>query len=180
MKVEVYSIFCSPIEQQVLFRIFRHLVEATAPAENIGHIHILFQSTGGTVGDCVCLYNLFRSYTLDLTLYNAGAIQSGAVTAYLGAQRRKTSAHAQFMIHRSHCSAEFASLSRLESTLDSVRKDDARTEAIIRTRSRLPDAVWERMKDSDVFLSGAEAVEYGLADEIGEFSPPPGSQIHLL
>jgi ATP-dependent Clp protease protease subunit len=179
-KDEAYSIFCGAIDQQVVARIFRNLVDVTHTVENIGHLHVLFQSTGGTVGDCVCLHNLFRAFPLDLTLYNVGAIQSGAVTSYLGAKRRQTSAHAQFMLHRSHCSAQFASLSRLESTAHSLRMDDARTEAIVRAHTTLPDEMWIRMRESDVFLSGIEAVTYGLADEIGEFAPPPGSRLYLL
>jgi ATP-dependent Clp protease protease subunit len=177
---EIYGIFCGPIDQPVLSRIFRHLAETTTRADHPRHVHILFQSTGGTVGDCICLYNLFRGYPLDLTLYNVGAIQSGAVTSYLGARRRKTCAHAQFMIHRSHCSPQHASLNHLEAAVESLRFDDARTEAILRAHTRLPERAWSRIREGDVFLSAAEAIDYGLADEIGDFAPPPGAQIYFL
>jgi ATP-dependent Clp protease protease subunit len=179
-KAEAYAIFCGPIEQNVLARFFKNLVEATTAREDVKYFHILFQSTGGTVGDCVCLHNLLRSYPRDLTLYNAGMVQSGAVTAYLGAKRRKTSAHSQFMIHRAHCTGQFASITRLESTAACLRMDDARTEAILRTCTRLPDEILDQMAFGDVFLTGPEAVKYGLADEIAEFSPPPGLGIYTL
>lgn len=179
-KVEIYSAFCGPIEQQILVRIMRHLVDATAMVETVSGIHILFQSGGGTVGDCVCLYNLLRSFPMDVTLYNGGAIQSGAVTAYLGAKRRRTSAHAQFMLHPSHCSAEFAGRRRLESTLDAMRGDEARTETIVRTHTQLPEALWAQVQEREIFFSGADAVRYGIADEIAEFAPPPGTRIHWL
>jgi ATP-dependent Clp protease protease subunit len=179
-KADVYAIFCGPIEQGVLARFFKNLVETTSERNDGGHLHMLFQSTGGTVGDCVCLHNLFRAYPRVLTLYNAGTIQSGAVTAYLGAASRKASAHAQFMIHRAHCTAQFASITRLESTAVCLRMDDQRTEAILRSRTRLPEEVWGRMATGDVYLSGYDAVAYGLADEIAEFSPPHGTRIYTL
>jgi ATP-dependent Clp protease, protease subunit len=178
--VEAYAIFCGPINQPVLVRIVQHLLRATTPDTQIRGIHLLFQSSGGTVGDCVCLYNLFRSFPLELTLYNAGSIQSGAVTAYLGARRRIASPHAQFMIHRSHCTAEFVNLQHLESTGASMKLDDDRTEAILRAHTRLPDSVWRKMNETNVFISGAEAVAYGLADEIGDFAPAPGAAVYFV
>jgi ATP-dependent Clp protease protease subunit len=179
-KPDVYAIFCGPIEQGVLARFFKSLVDMTTAREEAKHFHIMFQSTGGTVGDCVCLHNLFLHFPRVLTLYNSGTIQSGAVTAYLGASNRKASAHSQFMIHRAHCTAQFASIARLESTAVCLRMDDQRTEAILRSRTRLPEDIWTRMARGDVFLSGPEAVEYGLADEIAEFSPPHGQRIFQL
>lgn len=177
---DAYAVFCGPIDQQVLGRVSQTLLRATRPRKGVAHIHLLFQSTGGTVGDCVCLYNLLRSLPVELTLYNAGAIQSGAVTAYLGAKHRKTSAYAQFMIHRSYCSPQFATLPRLEASVNSLRLDDERTEAIIRSQTHIPEALWTKMKETDVFFSGLEAVEYGVADAIGEFSPPSGAQVYYL
>ena len=179
-KGDAYAVFCGTIDHHVIVRVFQELLQATNPKRNVSHLHLVFQSTGGTVGDCVCLYNLFRSFTVGLTLYNTGAIQSGAVTSYLGAKRRKTSPYAQFMLHRCHCSAQFENLNHLESTANSVRLDDARTEAIIRAHTRLPEAVWAKLNDGAVFLSATEAVEYGFADEIGEFCPAAGSQVHCL
>jgi ATP-dependent Clp protease protease subunit len=177
-KEDAYAVFCGAIEHQTLIGFFPQLLATTNPDRHIGHLHLAFQSTGGTVGDCISLYNLFRAFTVDLTLYNIGALQSGAVTAYLGAPHRKISPHAHLMIHPCHCSAQFDTLSVLESTANSVRLDDARTEAIIRAHTRLPERLWATSKEAAVFLSAAEAVEYGFADEIAEFCPRPGAQVY--
>jgi ATP-dependent Clp protease protease subunit len=177
---EVYGVFCGMINQQGLAAIIERLTKATAAQEHVTHVHLLFQSVGGSVGDCVCLYNVLRGYSLGLTLYNAGSIQSGAVTAYLGAQHRKASRHSLFMLHRAHTTLNAAASPTLESAVTSVRMDDVRTEAIIREHTRLPDALWERFRSADLFLTAAEAVSYGFADEIGDFAPPPGTRVFFI
>src|SRR5215217_2667776 len=58
-------------------------------AQRVAHVHMLFQSNGGTVCDGVCLYNFFRSLPISLTLYNTGSVAPVAVVAYLGAHERK-------------------------------------------------------------------------------------------
>ncbi len=93
---EIYTMFCAGIEQATAQKIVRCLTAASV--NQVKHVHILFQSAGGYVGEGVFLYNLFRSMPIELTLYNVGQLSSAAVVAYLGAKRRKTSAHATFII----------------------------------------------------------------------------------
>ena len=175
--LEVYCIFCGIIDQAAVQRIFQTLVTATNPANNVKHIHLLFQSSGGNVGDGVCLYNFFKSLPVDLTLYNAGSVSSIAVIAYLGAEKRKTSTRATFVIHRSHVSPQFATATRLQSFAESLTVEDQRTESILREHIKLPDEKWSDFTNQELFFSGEEAVKIGLADEVGEFSPPKGTQI---
>jgi ATP-dependent protease ClpP protease subunit len=66
---------------------------------NVPAFHLFFQSSGGSVGDGIALYNYFKTLTLDLTIYNPGSVCSIATIAYLGAKRRKTSANAIFTVH---------------------------------------------------------------------------------
>jgi ATP-dependent Clp protease protease subunit len=101
LSLDAYGVFCGQIDQAALQRIFQNLSLATNPALNIKSVHLLFQSSGGFVGDGVCLYNFFRSFPVDLTLYNVGSVLSIATIAYLGAKTRKASARAMFGIHRS-------------------------------------------------------------------------------
>jgi ATP-dependent protease ClpP protease subunit len=94
----VYGMFCGGIEQATAQKIVNAL--AIAGNAKVKHIHLLFQSAGGYVGDGVFLYNLFRSIPIEITLYNVGQISSAGVIAYLGAKARKTAKTATFMIHR--------------------------------------------------------------------------------
>jgi ATP-dependent Clp protease protease subunit len=172
---DVYMVFCGGIDQAALQRIFGNLSLATNPAKQVRAVHLLFQSTGGNVGDGVCLYNFFRAFPIDLVIYNVGTVWSAAALAYLGAVKRKTSARASFMLHRTHVSPKFAKASTLKAIANSIALDDSRIESILRDHITLED--WSAIDQQDVFFSGEEAIKIGLANEIGEFAPPPRTQL---
>jgi len=73
----VYATFAGPIDQQTLPRIFQNFAGATQ--RGVRELHLLFQSTGGVVGDGISLYNYIRTLPLDLHIYNTGAVHSIAV-----------------------------------------------------------------------------------------------------
>lgn len=173
---EVYAVFAGGIDQGAVNRIFANL--AGAMERKFEKVHLLFQSFGGVVGDGVCLYNFFKSLPIELTLYNVGAVQSIASIAYLGAKKRKTSAHATFMIHKTVISiANLTPADRLKAVTESMALDDKRTDTILRSHLKLPDTQWDNLSRNDLVFSGEEAIKIGLATEIGEFAPPPGTQI---
>jgi ATP-dependent Clp protease protease subunit len=171
----VYAVFSDNINQATVQRIFFNF--AVGMANKVTHIHLLFQSSGGFVGDGICLYNFFKSLPIDLTIYNVGAVQSAAVISYLGAAKRKTSSRAIFMVHRTTIGAQTATAARLKGTTKMLSLDDVRTESILREHLKLADEEWTALDYQDVFFSGEEATKNGIADEIGEFSPPSGTQI---
>jgi ATP-dependent Clp protease protease subunit len=167
-------VFCGAIDQASVQRIFNGLT--TASVQNVKEAHVLFQSLGGSVGDGIALYNFFAGLTLDLTLYNVGNVSSAALIAYLGAKKRKTSAFATFMTHRTSGPAQAFEAARLKAITESVILDDQRTEAILRKHISMPENRWAAL-ESDLLFSAEDAVKYGVADEIAEFAPPLGSKI---
>jgi ATP-dependent Clp protease protease subunit len=175
---EVYAIYCSGIEQANSQKVVNGLT--VAMANKVRHVHLLFQSAGGYIADGVFLYNLFRSIPIELTLYNVGQISSAGVTAYLGARHRKTAANATFMLHRSTNSPQFATAAKLHHAAKSLVLDDERTETIVKSHVKFPPELWEELKYHDIYVSGEEAVKFGIADELGEFSPPAGTQVFNL
>lgn len=66
---EVYGVFCGAIDAASTQRIFSSMATATNPALSVTHVHLLFQTSGGLVGDGVALYNFFKAYPLPLTIY---------------------------------------------------------------------------------------------------------------
>jgi ATP-dependent protease ClpP protease subunit len=84
---EVYGTFSGPINPDAVQRIFNQFAIVSNPTNNIEHVHFLFQSIGGSVGDGVALYNFFRAFTVPLTPYNCGNVASIATIAYLGGAR---------------------------------------------------------------------------------------------
>ena len=175
---EVHAVYAGAIDTSALARIFRGC--ATAINNNVAHLHLLMQSTGGFVGDGICLYNFFRVMPIPLTLYNAGGLQSIATLAFLGANDRKVSACASFMVHRTHLSPEWANADRLRASASLAILDDERTENILREHLALPEELWLRHRYEDIFISAEDAVKYGLATAIGDFAPPLGGKIHAL
>lgn len=173
---EVYAVFCDNVNQASVQRIFNGLT--TAMATKVKAVHLLFQSNGGFVGDGIALYNFFKALPIDFTIYNVGQVSSVAVIAYLGARRRKTGAHAMFMMHRTTSPGQPATAFELEGVAKSLSLDDRRTESILSEHVTLLTGKWSDLDDHDFYFSGEEAVKMGLAHEIGEFSPPPGTQIY--
>jgi ATP-dependent Clp protease protease subunit len=172
---EIYAVFCGNIDQPSVARIvsgFTSVINNRAP-----RLHLLFQSSGGLVGDGICLYNFFRAVPIPLTLYNVGAVSSIAALAYLGAEERKVSAHATFMLHRSHVSPQAAGAERLQAIAKSLILDDQRTEAILRQHLTLSEERWAEHRSQELWFSAQEAIDAGFATAIGDFAPPKGSRV---
>jgi ATP-dependent Clp protease protease subunit len=171
----------SPPQQAPQMAVQRTLAGGALATQNhVRKIHLLFQSTGGAVADGVCLYNYLHSLPIEISLYNIGTVASIAALAYLGAKVRKASASATFMLHRTQASPVAATAERLQAIGKSVALDDQRTEAILKKHLQLSDELWEVHKVADLWLSADEALKYGLATEIAEFSPLLGTQIFNL
>jgi ATP-dependent protease ClpP protease subunit len=176
---EVYAVFVDDINQANTKRIVDGLT--TVMAQGAPHAHVMFQSWGGFVGDGVMLYNLFRAITApQLSLYNSGQVASAAVIAYLGAKRRVATKNSVFMVHRSHNSPQFATATKLEKIAETLLIDDKRTEEILRAHITMPNELWKQLENHDLYLTGEEAVKFGVATDLGDFSPPLGTQIYKL
>ncbi|HTW62138.1 MAG TPA: ATP-dependent Clp protease proteolytic subunit [Terracidiphilus sp.] len=173
---DAYAVFCGQINEENTAKLISNLTTATVKNQNV---HLLFQSAGGRVGESVCLYSFFRALPIGLTLYNVGSIASGGVIAYLGAKRRITASHSQFMIHRTVTNTTGSPAMVMKGITKSLILDDQRTESIMRESITLPaKESWSNLDHYDFFFSGEEAVQIGLAHEIGEFSPPPGTPVY--
>ena len=81
------------------------------------------------------------------------------------------------MIHKASYNPDSSGAGKLRGIASNLSMDDARIEVILREHLRLPQELWVQFLYHDVFLSGEDAVKYGMADEIAEFSPPPGVNI---
>jgi ATP-dependent protease ClpP protease subunit len=172
---EIWATYCGDINAANVAKLVNGLTNVSGGGTK--RVHMLFQSWGGFVGDGVFLYNSLRKFSLEVVLYNAGQVASAAAIAFLGAHARKTTANAVFMIHKATNSANGAGVDKLKAVADNLAIDDARIEDILRAHLRLPEELWTQFRYHDVYLTGTDAVSYGMADEIGEFSPPTGVKV---
>jgi ATP-dependent Clp protease protease subunit len=175
---EVYGTFCSGIDQSSVQKILNAV--GTASQNNVQHIHLLFQSTGGSVADGIALYNFLKTAPIDITLYNVGSVQSVAAIAYLGAKKRKTSARATFVFHRVTGGAQAAKSGLLKTITEGVVIDDGRIESIMREHIRMSEEKWAVLDRGDLWFTAQDAIDAKIADEIAEFAPPVDGQIFNL
>lgn len=172
---EIWATFCGDINAANTAKVVSGLT--TVAAQGTKRIHILFHSWGGFVGDGVFLYNSLNKLGIEVILYNAGQVASAATLVFLGAHHRKTTANAIFMIHKGTNNPDTSGAGRLKALFANLSMEDARIESILRAHLTLPEELWTQFNHHDVFLSGADAVKYGMAEEIGEFSPPVGVKV---
>ena len=173
----VYGTFAGGIDQASLPRIFNALANATNAG--VRSIHLLFQSNGGNVGDGISLYNYLLTVPLEVHLYNTGHVQSIAVLPYLAAKRRIVSKSGSFLIHKSQYSLPpYSNVPKIKAAVDVLVNDDARSEAILRVHTHIPAEQWAlHATMQDITFDAQQAVDFGIADEIGEFKIPPGNQV---
>ena len=172
---EIWAIYCGDINAANTGKLINGLTIVGSAGTR--RIHILFHSWGGFVGDGAFLYNALKKLSLEIVLYNAGQVASAATLAYLGAHSRKTTANAVFMIHKATYNPNSSGAHKLKAVADNLTIDDIRMEEILRAHLRLPQDLWTQFRFHDVYLTGLDAVNYGMAEEIGEFSPPAGVKV---
>ena len=175
---EVHATLTGVLDQAATQRVLNSF--STASLNGVKQMHVLFQSSGGGIGEGVCLYNFFRSLQIDLTLYNVGTVSSVAVVAYLGAKGRKVSAHGTFMIHRTQTTTQAAHTQTVKAFAESAVLFDTTTEAILRQHITMPDEKWAHFNHNDLWFSADDAVKFGIADEIAEFAPPAGTKLYNI
>ena len=175
---EMWATLAGLIDQQSVQRILTSF--SFASLNNVEKIHALFQSTGGGVGEGICLYNFFRTLSIDMTLYNAGSVASISTVTYLGAKKRKVSRHATFMIHRTQTTTQAANTQTVKAFAASAILFDQTAETILREHINMPRKKWAHFNHNDLWFSAEEAVQFGIAQETGEFAPPMGTKIYNL
>ncbi len=175
---DAYLTFCGVIDQNSTQRIMTSLSIATQQQRK--RVHLVFQSTGGLIGDGICLYNYFKSYPTDLILYNIGQISSIAVIAYLAAGTRIANAHATFMVHTPTSPAIAQTPELLKAAQRSLRIDDERMKAILKSHITIGQAQWSGLRHKELWFTAADAVKSGIATAIGDFSPPKGETVYIV
>lgn len=175
----IYASFVGSIEPQSLHRIMSNIAHASQ--KGVKEVHWMLQSTGGIINDGIALYNFLRALPIDLHIYNCGAVQSIAVVGYVAAAHRHVSQSGTFFIHKAGVPTQpGANAAQLKATHAGLVADDARVEAILKAHTKIPANKWAQHKRRDVTFNAQEAVNFGIADDIREFTVPPGNQIYNI
>lgn len=174
--VEVWLTFAGMIDNVASGRLFGVLQQVIQVQGT--KVHLLIQSAGGIVGDGVAMYNFLRHLPIELTTYNAGAVESIAVLPYLAGKVRRANDHATFMVHKTAFPLQApAGAMELSVRAEASRLFDENVEAILRSEITLPDEKWATHKTSDLVFNATDAMTYKLVHEIADFKPPRGAPL---
>ena len=174
---EAYLMFCGGIDQASAQRIM-HALDLTSQEKR--HAHILFQSSGGIIGDGVCLHNYLESYPGEVTLYNVGTIASMGLLAYLGAKNRVAHKHSTFMMHSPTAPAVAMSPQTLDTALAALTIDERRIKEITEARVSITPEQWSHLRHNELWFTAEDALKSGIATRIANFSPPAGSPVYTI
>lgn len=142
-------------------------------------VYLTFSSLGGYTADGIYLYNHIRAMPIPVTIHATGNIASVAVAIFSGANTRYCSKHVLFMVHPTSVpgSAEGMSWERLQVLMRSALAEEDRTEGILRERCSIPDDMLTARRFSEVHFTSEDAVKFGVAHAVQEFSLPSGCQM---
>jgi ATP-dependent Clp protease protease subunit len=172
----LYVGFCGMIDSEGVTRIATTLNGAVN--EQFDCVYLCFSSLGGYVGDGIYLYHHIRSLPLSIVIHNTGTVASIATTIFVAAQHRACSPNSVFMIHPVAAPAGGNMAAEpLQAALNAALADEARLENILRERTAITEDILARRRTTDVYLTAQQALELGLAHEIGEFTLPAGNKI---
>jgi ATP-dependent protease ClpP protease subunit len=175
MPREIYISLAGVVDQSMTQRVFQSMAVALNGGAKV--VHLLLQSAGGNVSDGVALYGYFKALPIDLRIYNAGQVSSIATVAFLGAKRRYASAHATFLVHRTHTNNQMppANAARLRALADAFEIEDARTRGILEADLTITPEQLSLHLTNDLPFDAQAALACGLIHEIRDFVVPPGN-----
>lgn len=139
----------------------RELRAVTAPK-----ITLNINSPGGDVFDAVAIFNLLRDHKAEITAYNLSLAASAASFIPLAADKVITARHSQWMVHDAWGLAIGNSVDMREMA-DFLEKQSGVIAEIYSERAGGTVAEWRDRMAAETWYTDSEAVEVGLADEIG-------------
>ena len=145
-------------------------LEKSAPGEPIT---LMINSPGGDVASGLAVYDLMMSLKSPLRTVCFGYAASMGSILFLGGSERIMQPHSKILIHDPSFGGDLSGLKALDlkDDLESLLKMRETLAGIISERcGRSVETVFEKTK-KDTVMSAEEALELGLATEIGVFIP---------
>lgn len=130
-------------------------------------VHLYINSPGGIVDDTLAIYDIMRFLTCDIATYCIGRAESGAAIVLMAGKKGKRYIlpNAKVMIHQ-----PFGGVYGQAADIEIQAEDLLKTkETLINIMSRCTGQPPDRIRqesERDRYFSAAEAVAYGICDEI--------------
>jgi ATP-dependent Clp protease, protease subunit len=146
-------------------------------ASGIKRVHLALHSPGGCVSDAIAIHNYLVGLPVEIITYNVGSVSSMAVPVYLAGKRRIASSMSTFMLHMTVFQG-VANANELRRKIDMIEMNDRLLMDFLTPRIKMAPENWEKMRAGDFMFPASDAVSFGLATEVGEFSVPQGAQLY--
>jgi ATP-dependent Clp protease protease subunit len=139
-------------------------------------IHLYINSPGGSVTAGLSIYDTMQYVTCDIATYCIGqAASMGAVLLTAGAKgKRNALPHARVMIHQPMAGTEGTTTEILIHAKEFLRLKKDLNDILLKHTGQTLERV-EKDTDRDKFMSAAEALEYGIVDNV--LTRLPASQL---
>lgn len=163
MEIDIYGTITPIIEENTDMSAsrLRGLLKKTA-----GPIDLHINSSGGDVFEGLAIYNLLKASPNHITVYIDGLAASVASVVAMAGDRVYIPANAMLMLQAPWTSAQgnakelrklAADLDRLAESMKNIYMDHS---------GRVSRQDITKLMDQETWLTGSEALEYGLADEV--------------
>lgn len=157
----------------------RKFVESTTSAEyfrkelekypDVREINIFINSLGGSVMEGTAIYNQLRRHPAHKTVYVDGFACSIASVIAMAGDTIIMPKNTMMMIHNAWTYAEgnAAELRKIADDLDTMN-EAAMQAYLVKAGDKLSEERLKEMLDAETYLTAAQCIEYGLADEFAE------------
>ena len=128
-------------------------------------VSIYINSPGGIYSDGVAIYNLLKESGKKITTVNIGIAASAAAIIFLAGDKRIMSSSALLMYHNVQVVDLYGNKEKLAKVSSELAKMDADIENLVLKNSQLDINKLRNLMKSEEYITGWEAVDYGLATE---------------
>ena len=145
-------------------------------------LHISFSTEGGSVTYGFAIYHFLRGLPYEIIMHNIGSVDSIGLTIFLAGEKRYTTTHGTFLIHRvtSDQQKEKVGASLLKETLNSIEANEQKVRNLYRERSSMPKTDIDKLFESGELKDAKYALDHGIAHEIREFTIPANTKILIV
>jgi ATP-dependent Clp protease protease subunit len=139
-------------------------------------INLYINSPGGVVDDTLAIYDTMKYLSCDIATYCIGRAESGGAIVFMAGKKGKRYIlpNAKVMIHQPF-GGVYGQAADIEIQAEEILKTK---ETLISVMARCTGQTLERIRDDserDRFFAAAEAVQYGICDEVINEEPRPGN-----
>lgn len=133
-------------------------------------INVNINSPGGEVGEAIAIYNALKKHKATVNTYCDGFACSAASIIFCAGSKRYISDIAMLMIHNAMTATGYANADELRKIADDIEKINQSSIKAYISATNLEEKKIVELMNAETWLTAAEALEYGFATDIVDYS----------